>query len=225
MPSPPPARKKFVMAGLWTEACVLFPTLDMLREGYEIYIPADACGDLSPEAHNRSMDRLSQAGAVPMTSWQYVFELQQDWARTETYNGVMDILQRPFAVRDSGALLQMGAWANMPPRAGCVENRRSHLGQTGSGGETPMKIYVMSLAAGLLVGVVYSLINVRSPAPPFVALVGLLGILAGEQIIPVGKAMLGGHALACCLAAVADARSTLFGLLPGRHAEQADASR
>ena len=62
-------RKKFVIAGLWTEACVMFPTLDMLKEGYEIYIPADACGDLSLEAHNRSMDRVVQAGAVPITSF------------------------------------------------------------------------------------------------------------------------------------------------------------
>ena len=68
-------RKKFIIAGLWTEACVLFPTLDMLREGYEIYIPADACGDLSLEAHNRAMDRAVQAGAVPITSCQFAFEL------------------------------------------------------------------------------------------------------------------------------------------------------
>src|ERR1700749_1094054 len=72
-------RKKICVAGLWPESCVLFPTIDMLREGFEIYVPADACGDLSMEAHNRSMDRLVQAGAVPITSWQYVFELQQDW--------------------------------------------------------------------------------------------------------------------------------------------------
>src|SRR6201994_3051111 len=85
-------RKKFVVAGLWTEACVMFPTLDMLNEGFEVYIPADACGDLSVEAHNRSMDRAVQAGAVPITTFQYVFELQQDWARTETYEGVMNIL-------------------------------------------------------------------------------------------------------------------------------------
>ena len=86
-------RKKFVLAGLWTEGCVMFPTLDMLKEGYEIYIPADACGDLSTEAHNRSMDRAVQAGAVPITTFQYLFELQQDWARTETYEGVMEILR------------------------------------------------------------------------------------------------------------------------------------
>src|SRR6266568_1969343 len=70
-------RKKFVIAGLWTEACVMFPTLDMLKEGFEIYIPADACADISPEAHERAMDRLVQAGAIPITSLQYVFELQQ----------------------------------------------------------------------------------------------------------------------------------------------------
>ena len=54
-----------------------------------------------------------------------------------------------------------------------------------------MKIYLLSLGAGLLVGVIYSFLNVRSPAPPLVALVGLLGILAGEQIIPLAKQMLG----------------------------------
>jgi nicotinamidase-related amidase len=94
-------RKKLVVAGLWTEACVLFPTLDLLNEGFEVYVPADACCDLSPEAHNRSMDRMTQAGAVPITSMQYVFELQQDWARTETYNGVMEILKEhsPYGIQ------------------------------------------------------------------------------------------------------------------------------
>jgi len=82
-----------------------------------------------------------------------------------------------------------------------------------------MKIYVMSLGAGLLVGLIYSLINVRSPAPPVVALVGLLGILAGEQIIPVAKQILVGDSFA---AAWRRSYSTehLFGHLPGRHAAQ-----
>jgi len=101
-------RKKFVIAGLWTEACVMFPTLDMLKEGYEIYIPADACGDISPEAHNRAMDRAVQAGAVPITSFQYVFELQQDWARTETYEGVMNILR---AHSPYGIQVRFSKWA------------------------------------------------------------------------------------------------------------------
>jgi nicotinamidase-related amidase len=101
-------RKKVVIAGLWTEACVLFPTIDMLREGFEIYVPADACGDLSPEAHNRSMERMIQAGAVPITSLQYVFELQQDWARSETYDGVMEILK---AHSPYGIQVRFSKWA------------------------------------------------------------------------------------------------------------------
>jgi nicotinamidase-related amidase len=101
-------RKKFVIAGLWTEVCVLFVALEMLKEGYEIYVPADACGDLSPEAHQRSMDRLLGAGAIPVTSLQYVFELQQDWARAETYEGVMDILR---AHSPYGIQVRFSKWA------------------------------------------------------------------------------------------------------------------
>jgi nicotinamidase-related amidase len=101
-------RKKFVLAGLWTEACVIFPTLDMLREGYEIYIAADACGDLSLEAHNRAMERAIQAGAVPITSSQYAYELQQDWARSETYEGMMDI-QRAHS--PYGIQIRFSKWA------------------------------------------------------------------------------------------------------------------
>lgn len=94
-------RKKIILAGLWTSACVSFPTLDMLAEGFEIYVPTDACGDTSEEAHERAVDRLVQAGAVPLSTFQTVFELQQDWARGETYDGVMDILYRhsPYGIQ------------------------------------------------------------------------------------------------------------------------------
>jgi nicotinamidase-related amidase len=101
-------KKRMVVAGLWTEACVMFPTLDLLKEGFEIYIAADACGDISPEAHQRAMDRAVQAGAVPITSLQYVFELQQDWARSETYEGVMDILR---AHSPYGIQVRFSKWA------------------------------------------------------------------------------------------------------------------
>ena len=86
-------RKKIVLAGLWTEACVLFPTIDMLKAGFEVYVPTDACGDITTEAHDRAIERLVQAGAVPMNSLQFLFELQQDWGRSETYEGCMDILK------------------------------------------------------------------------------------------------------------------------------------
>lgn len=101
-------RKKIVIAGLWTEACVLFPSLDLLREGYEVYVPTDACGDVSKEAHERSVERLIQAGAVPITSLQFLFELQQDWAHSETYDGVMEILK---ADSPYGTQVRFSKWA------------------------------------------------------------------------------------------------------------------
>jgi len=86
-------RRKIVVAGLWTEACVMFPTLDMIQAGYEVYIPTDACGDISVEAHERAVQRLVQAGAVPLNALQFLFELQQDWGRSETYEGCMEIMK------------------------------------------------------------------------------------------------------------------------------------
>lgn len=80
-----------------------------------------------------------------------------------------------------------------------------------------MKVYVLSLGAGILVGVIYSLLNVRSPAPPLVALVGLLGILIGEQAIPVGKQIMAGSGLSAAWRQ-AKCAPHMFGMLPGRHA-------
>jgi XapX domain-containing protein len=81
-----------------------------------------------------------------------------------------------------------------------------------------MRVYFLSLGAGLLVGILYSLLNVRSPAPPVVALVGLLGILVGEQIIPVAKNMMVGSHLAAAWSE-SHAMPHIFGLLPGRQAQ------
>jgi XapX domain-containing protein len=80
-----------------------------------------------------------------------------------------------------------------------------------------MKPYLLSLAAGILVGLIYSLINVRSPAPPVIALVGLLGMLGGEQIIPVIKHLLSGSSISTAWHR-SHANSHIFGALPGRHA-------
>jgi XapX domain-containing protein len=83
-----------------------------------------------------------------------------------------------------------------------------------------MRIYLISLGAGVLVGLIYSLLNVRSPAPPLVALVGLLGILVGEQIVPVGKQMLAGTSLAAAWKQ-ANCTGHIFGMLPGHHSAEA----
>lgn len=80
-----------------------------------------------------------------------------------------------------------------------------------------MKVYLLSVGAGILVGVIYSLMNVRSPAPPLVALVGLLGILGGEQIIPVSRHLLSGSPLSTALRE-SHCVAHVFGMLPGRRA-------
>ncbi|MET9068911.1 hydrolase [Streptosporangium sandarakinum] len=77
-------RRKLVMAALWTEACLTFPSLDALREGYQVYPVADAVGGTSRAAHETALRRIEQAGARPITWVQLLCELQRDWAREET---------------------------------------------------------------------------------------------------------------------------------------------
>jgi nicotinamidase-related amidase len=84
-------KKRLVMAGLWTGVCIVGPALSALDQGFEVYFIADACGDVSSEAHDRAVERMVQAGARPMTSLQYLLELQRDWARVETYDAVMNV--------------------------------------------------------------------------------------------------------------------------------------
>src|SRR5215831_10774787 len=86
-------RKKIILAGLWTEVCVCFPSIDAIAEGYEVHVPTDACADLTIEAHERAVQRAIQVGVVPMTTLQVMFEWQRDWARSETYDGCMEILK------------------------------------------------------------------------------------------------------------------------------------
>jgi nicotinamidase-related amidase len=74
-------RKKLVIAGLWTEVCVVFPTLDALRAGYQVYVVADAIGGVSPVAHESAMQRMMQAGAIPISVLGLACELQRDWGR------------------------------------------------------------------------------------------------------------------------------------------------
>jgi len=79
-------KPRIVLAGLWTSVCIVGPALSALAQGFEVYVIADASGDVSAEAHDRAMDRMVQAGVRPMTSLQYLLELQRDWARSETYD-------------------------------------------------------------------------------------------------------------------------------------------
>ena len=87
-------RDKVVVSGLWTEVCNnTFALSAMLEGGYEIYMVADASGGTSKEAHDYAMQRMIQAGVVPMTWQQVLLEWQRDWARRDTYDAVMDIVR------------------------------------------------------------------------------------------------------------------------------------
>ena len=87
------ARKKVIIAGLWTEACVAFPALCMQQEGYATHIAADACGGATKAAHDMAIMRMVQAGIKPLTTMQIMFEWQRDWNNKDTYDGVMAIVK------------------------------------------------------------------------------------------------------------------------------------
>jgi nicotinamidase-related amidase len=86
-------RKKIVLAGLWTQACVTYPTVQAIADGYEVYVVEDLSGDLDVKIHNAAMRRVEQAGAKPVTWIQVMLEWQRDWALKETYDGVVDIVK------------------------------------------------------------------------------------------------------------------------------------
>ncbi|CCA90765.1 hydrolase [Novosphingobium sp. PP1Y] len=84
-------KERIVFAGLWTSVCIVGPVASSIDQGFDAYFIADACGDISEEAHERAVQRMIQLGAKPMTSLQYMLELQRDWARTETYDSTTGI--------------------------------------------------------------------------------------------------------------------------------------
>ena len=85
-------RRKLIMTALWTEVCLAFPTLDALREGFEVYPVVDAVGGTSVEAHRAGLERIVQAGAQPVSWVSLACELQRDWARTDTVPDIVDIV-------------------------------------------------------------------------------------------------------------------------------------
>lgn len=87
-------RKKLVIAALWTEVCLAFPAIQAIEAGYEVYAVADASGGTSKMAHDMAMERIMQAGAVPVTWLQVLLEFQRDWARRETYEAVSEIVKQ-----------------------------------------------------------------------------------------------------------------------------------
>ena len=86
-------RRRLIVSGLLTEACVTFPVLSALSAGYEVYVVGDACGGLTPSSHELALRRMESAGAK-MTSWiQVLLEFQRDWTRHATYDGARAIVE------------------------------------------------------------------------------------------------------------------------------------
>jgi nicotinamidase-related amidase len=86
-------RKKIILSGLWTEVCINSAAFSMMQDGYEIYAVEDASGGTSETAHRASMDRMIQAGVVPVTWQQVLLEWQRDWARKDTYDQTIAVVQ------------------------------------------------------------------------------------------------------------------------------------
>lgn len=88
-------RKKIIMSGLWTEVCVAYPTLDAIKDGYEVYPVIDAIGGITKETHEAAVQRMVQAGAIPITALAIACEMQRDWARGHGHS-LRTIMQEYF---------------------------------------------------------------------------------------------------------------------------------
>lgn len=86
-------RTRIVMAGLWTEVCIALASLSAAGQGYQVYVPTDACGGVSAEAHDNAVRRMMQRGIVPTTWLTTLLEWQRDWGRTDTYEAVMKVVE------------------------------------------------------------------------------------------------------------------------------------
>jgi nicotinamidase-related amidase len=95
-------RKNIVMTGLWTEVCVTWPTIEMLEEGYNIYVVEDCCGATSAAAQEAALSRMVQAGAVRTTTVAALLEWQRDWKNKEHYNALMGIVKQQGGAYGSG---------------------------------------------------------------------------------------------------------------------------
>ncbi|PTY07874.1 hydrolase [Opitutaceae bacterium EW11] len=95
-------RKNILIAGLWTEVCVTWPTIEMLGAGYRIYVVEDSCGATSCAAQAAALARMEQAGAVRLTTIAALLEFQRDWRNKEHYLPLMALLKQHAGAYGSG---------------------------------------------------------------------------------------------------------------------------
>jgi nicotinamidase-related amidase len=93
-------RRKLILCALWTEVCMSFAALDALREGYEVYPVVDAIGGTSVEAHRAGLERVVQAGGIPISWVALACELQRDWNRLETVPQIVEIVLTDRLLRE-----------------------------------------------------------------------------------------------------------------------------
>ncbi len=113
-------RRNFLMAGLWSEACLAFPALQMLEEGYGVYVVKDASHGTDKAAHDTALRRVEQAGGVSVTALQVLLEFQRDWARAEHHDEVTAIVKERCCGYSPGA----GHATTMVRKAAASGNRR-----------------------------------------------------------------------------------------------------
>lgn len=128
-------RPKLVIAGLWTEVCVTMPAIEALKAGYEVYAVTDASGGTSKEAHDMAVQRMIQAGVIPVTWQQVMLEWQRDWARQATYAAVNDV------VRQHSGAYGMG-----------VNYAKTMFGSAGESGGTQQKTGAVDQRSGTAFG-------------------------------------------------------------------------
>lgn len=110
-------KKKLILAGLWTEVCINMCAFSAMQDGYELYVVEDACGGTSATAHQSSMNRMQQAGVVPVCWQQVLLEWQRDWARRETYDAVMDLVKEHSGAYGMGVDYAYTMVHKQPPRS------------------------------------------------------------------------------------------------------------
>ena len=116
-------RRNFLLAALWSEACLAFPALQMLEEGFGIYVVKDASAGTNRTAHEIALRRVEQAGGVSLTALQVLLELQRDWARSEHHEEVMELVSACC----QGYRREPGTFATMPDIA--TAQRKPNAGQ------------------------------------------------------------------------------------------------
>ena len=76
-------KKTLVMAGVWTNVCVMFPALDAKAAGFKVYAVMDASGDPSEFASRTTLARLTQAGVIPTSANAVICEVHRTWNRPD----------------------------------------------------------------------------------------------------------------------------------------------